>query len=215
MDELLNVEALWQMSQAEKASILYLLDRLPQTQTAIEVGTYKGGFVRVLAKRFKTVFSLDLDHSNVVGKLDFPNVVWVQGDSRVTLPAVLAELAGQSIDVILIDGDHRYDAVLSDINHVLRHVPVSPLLLLMHDSWYTETRDAINWANWNQSPHVQWVEKDFVVGDLVGEPQRSFFVGGLALAYLTPWARVGDVEIRQSHDYMYRTCLKGLGKRLS
>lgn len=93
-----------------------------------------------------------------------------------------------------------YDAVLQDINNVLLYQPKNEVLLLIHDSWYEPSREAINSANWNDSPYVHFVEKDFVAGDLFGD----MLIGGLSLARLLPVERQGDVQINQNHDHMYR-----------
>lgn len=203
-DELLSTQALWQMSMSEKATIIYLLGKMKQKLVAFEVGSYKGGFTRILSKRFRQVYSLDTNHSNIVEKEKFKNVTWVEGNSLHTLPNLLAQ-AGHP-DLILIDGDHEYEAVLSDINALLKSPPERDCLILMHDSWYQPTRDAINNAFWRSNPYVHFVEKDLCSGDLVGGPRGNHFVGGLAVALLSPKEREGELEIRQSHDYAYRVC---------
>lgn len=206
IDEILNKDVLWQMSQAEKASILYLLNKLPKLSVAIEVGSYKGGFLQVLAKYFKTVYSCDIDHSNIVNKEQYENVVFVEGDSEETLPRLIEQLnqSEETVNFILIDGDHSYDAVLNDINNALQYLPKGDLILLIHDSWYDGTREAINHANWKDNPYVQYIEKDFAVGDMMySYAEGNIFVGGLALAVFSTNKRRGDIEIKQTHDYMY------------
>lgn len=210
LDLILKNDVLWQMSIAEKASILYLLGNMEKRSVAIEVGSYKGGFLRVLAQYFDKVYSCDIDHSNIDGgKEQFINVEWVEGDSKDTLPELISRInnIGEEVNFILIDGDHSYKTVLHDINNVLQYQPLkSEVVLMIHDSWYEQSRHAINKAGWNDSPYVQFVEKDFVVGDLIHstEEEGKIFVGGLALAVLSPIARQGDVEIRQTYDFMYR-----------
>jgi len=199
IDELFNQNILWQMSSSERASILYLLSKTRKDSIAIEIGSYKGGFLQHLSKHFNLVYSLDINHDNIIDKDQYDNVVWITGDSAKTLPKLLKKLKDKDIGFILIDGDHSSEAVLRDINNTLEYVPIKDTLILMHDSWYVGTREAINKVNWNNSPYVQYVEKDFVPGDLVG----YHFVGGLALSYLSTDKRHYDIEIRQSQDYMY------------
>ena len=206
INELLNTDVLWQMSIAEKAAIFYLLGKMKSKTVAVEVGSYKGGFTRVLSRHFDKVYSLDIDHSQIVDKEQFKNVVWVQGDSRQTLPDLIDII--EPVNLILIDGDHEYETVLADINNVLAYKPKGDMVLLIHDSWYAPTREAINKAAWNDNPYVHLVEKDFVPGDLIGGPGGNFFVGGLALAVLTTKKRRGAVKIGQAQDYMYRICLE-------
>jgi hypothetical protein len=216
LEELNSSEVLWQMSMAERATVLYLLSRMRQKEIAIEVGTYRGGFLRVLERHFARAYSLDVDHSQVWGRQELGrrgHVEWREGDSRATLPQVLAELRGQPVNLILIDGDHEAAVVAEDIRNVLLFVPVAPLVVLMHDSWYGPTREAINGAPWHLSPYVQSVEKDLVPGELVGGPRGNFFVGGLAMALLDPTPRQGDLKIGQAHDYTYSICLEALAFR--
>ncbi len=203
IDELTDNTILWQMSMAERASIFYLLNKIPQRNIAIEVGSYCGGFTRILSQYFDKVYSLDIDHSNIVGKDQYSNVTWVTGDSKKTLPELIKSLkeSGEDVNFILIDGDHSYNAVLQDLNNALAYTPKSETALLVHDSWYEPSRDAINHANWNNNPHIHYIEKDFVPGDLNG----NIFVGGLTLALMSKKKRKGNVEIKQTHDHMYRS----------
>lgn len=208
ISEILNNDILWQMSIAERASILYLLNKIDKRSVAIEIGSYKGGFLRILSKYFDKVYSCDIDHSNVVNKEQYKNVVWVEGDSKETLPKLIKKLnkSGEEVNFILIDGDHSYDAVLNDIHNVLTYQSKGDSLLLIHDSWYEDVREAVNRAEWNTNPYVSLVEKDFVVGDLIGSEKGNYFVGGLALATMSTEKRQGDIDIKQSQDYMYRVC---------
>jgi hypothetical protein len=197
------------MSLAEKMAVLYLLGKMLDSdrQAAIEVGSYKGGSLRALSRYFKKVYSLDIDHSAIVDKEQYNNVEWIEGDSKETLPRLIQEInaSGEDVGLILIDGDHSYDAAVQDINNALAYVPRGEAFLLVHDSWYHGVRDAINKANWNECPYVQLVEKDFVAGDLVySDEEGKIFVGGLAMAALSPQKRQGDLVIGQTHDFMYR-----------
>ncbi len=210
LDELLATDVLWQMSLAERAAVLYLLDSMPRRATAFEVGSCRGGFTRILARRFETVYSIDIDHSQIFDKQSMPNVQWVTGDSALLLPSFLDPdrepyLRTHPVNLVLIDADHSYEAVLRDIQSVLRYPPLDDVLLLMHDSWYAPVRLAIDHAPWAESPYVHLVEKDFVPGDLVDGPGGKHFVGGLALALLRPDERQGDIVIGQSQDFMYRS----------
>lgn len=213
LDEIFNNDVLWQMSYAEKASVLYLLGKMEKRSVAIEIGSYKGGFLRVLSQHFDKVYSCDIDHSPI-DKGQFTNVEWIEGDSIKTLPKLIQQINdnGEDVNFILIDGDHSYETVLQDIHNVLLYQPKSEVILLIHDSWYEPSREAVNKANWNNSPYVHLVEKDFVTGDLIGSDAGNFYVGGLALAYMTPLERQGDITINQTQDYMYSITKQLLGE---
>jgi len=204
MSEIVCNDVLWQMSVAEKAAILYLISKMPKRSVAIEIGSYCGGFTRVLSKNFDKVYSLDIDHSNIVSREQFQNVKWVEGDSKKTLPGLIKHInkSKEDVNLILIDADHSFDAVYKDIKNVLHYVPKSDTVLLLHDSWYAPSRDAISLSHWNSSPYVHYIEKDFVCGDVI----RNMFMGGLALVIMSSVERKGAVEIKQTHDYMYTLC---------
>ena len=201
LNDVAGTDALWQMSLAERAAVLYLIGRLPTRKIAVEVGTYRGGFLRVLAQHFERVFSMDINHANVLGKDSFSNVTWVEGDSSKTLPALLDVLQGEDVGLILIDGDHSYDAVMADIVNALAFTPAGEAVILIHDSWHKPTRDAISSAPWDASPFVLSVEKDFVPGDL----GQCGLVGGLAVAVLSRAGRTRPLVIGQAQDFMWRT----------
>jgi len=208
LSEILQNKTLWQMSYAERMSIFYLINKMEKRKVAIEIGTFHGGFLQHLSKYFDKVYSCDIDHSNVKNKELYENVVWIEGDSKVTIPKLIQDLSDKDEDVnfILVDGDHSYDGVLRDINNVLKYNPKSETIILVHDSWYRPSRNAINHAKWNENPYLQLVEKDFVVGDMMLGSNGNIFVGGLALAVMTNEKRRDKVkvEIKQTYDYMYR-----------
>ena len=208
LSEILENDILWQMSSAERASIFYLISKLENKGTAIEIGSYKGGSLRVLSRFFKKVYSLDVNHDNIVNKEQYGNVKWVKGDSKKTLPALIKRLnkSKESVNLILIDGDHSYEGVLKDIESVLEYKPIDQTILLIHDSWFRPSRDAISKADWNSNPHVRLVEKDLVTGDLMSSGNGNIFVGGLALVIMTVEQRTGAIEIGQACDYMFRVC---------
>jgi hypothetical protein len=80
------------------------------------------------------------------------------------------------------------------------------VIILIHDSWYSGCRDAINNADWDSNLYVDCVEKDFVAGDVCGSTNGNFLVGGLALITMSPKKRHGYVRVEQSQDHMYSVC---------
>jgi len=200
LSHLHDTSILWQMSVAERAAVCYLRSLLRPTSLAVEIGSYYGGCTRQLAPYVATLYSLDTDHT-LIDRDAYPNVTWVTGDSADTVPPLLAALAGHDLGLILIDANHQYEAVLTDITQVLAYRPVVNTFLLLHDSWYADVRQAIHDAPWADNPCVQWVETDFVPGDL----HDTTLVGGLALAYLTASPRTGPVVLRQAQAALYAT----------
>ena len=196
----------WQMNDSERMAMTALLAR-HRPRCAIEVGTYEGGSLSLLSQYAAAVFSIDIDPA-IPGKLgDLENVSFLTGASSVVLPLLLKELdaAGMPVDFVLVDGDHTADGVKGDIQRLLAYVPTRPLFLLVHDSFNPDCRRGMLEVDWARSPHVQWVDLDFVPGRLVedGGPFQGQLWGGLALAYLSPARRRHALEVRRSADEMF------------
>ena len=163
---------LWQMSAAERMAIFYIIDRLPRKQLALEIGSYKGGCLRTLAQHFEEVISLDLDHSNIVSPEQYKNVTWLPGDSAYELPRLLG--CRPDIDLVIVDGDHSYAGVLSDLTLLMESPLKDDAIILVHDAAYRDTAKAIE-AVFLKYPGC--VKQLFVPG----EPFNEGMIGGLAL----------------------------------
>jgi len=204
LNEIVNNDTLWQMSFAEKMAMYYLIDRMPDRKVAIEIGSYCGGFLKVLSKYFEHVYSLDLSHGRL-DKSQFNNVTWLEGDSKVILPELLSKV---DTDFILVDGDHEYNGVLHDLNNIMNHVPRKEILLAIHDTWYPAVRLAIDNTAWNQYTH--YIEKDLVTGDIMHNGSENIPVGGLGIAILKPTPFEEQLLIHQTYNYMYCEMMKCL-----
>jgi Cephalosporin hydroxylase len=188
----------WAMSPAEQIAIIYLLEIL-KPRVSIEIGTCRGGSLQILAKLSEKVYSLDIDPEvpqRLAGK--HPNVEYIIGSSRTTLPPLVAQLqkTNQLVSFVLVDGDHSAEGVRCDIDNILQFQPVTPLFIVMHDSYNPECRKGITSANWAGNPYVHLVELDFISGTL--NPARAFrgeLWGGLGLAVLLPEKRSGRFEV--------------------
>jgi hypothetical protein len=199
----------WQMSASEKAAFL-LLVREAAPEVALEIGTYQGGSLQVLSANSQVVHSIDID-PYVKDRLGprFPNVAFHTGNSDEVLPALLQRLHEQGSDLgfVLIDGDHSTEGVKSDINHVLKYRPRRPVYVLFHDSFNPDCRQGILEADWQQCPHVHFVEIDFVPGEFfakaVDTAQAGSMWGGFALAILLPEKRTGSLSINQSRRGLF------------
>lgn len=122
-----NLRLSWQMTPAEQAMMIYLLERI-RPKVAIEIGTRFGGSLQVIAQYAERVYSLDID-PEVKRRLNglFPNVEYLIGPSDRTLPALLDRLQREQAEVgfVLVDGDHTAKGVCKDINNLLRFKPAS------------------------------------------------------------------------------------------
>lgn len=203
----------WQMTRCEKFAFAALLEKA-NAEVAIEIGTYKGGSLQVIAARAKKVYSLDINSESQNSlKSKFDNVEFLSGDSKKILPKLIENIQKESAPVgfVLIDGDHSTEGVRGDINEVLQLIPTRPIYIIFHDSFNPECREGILSADWQQCPYVHFVEIDFTPGVFHFEafdtaPAKSMF-GGLAVALMLPDKRDGDLEIFQSQKGLYETVL--------
>ena len=102
------------------------------TGKAVEIGSYSGEGTVVIAKHFKEVMAVDpwmngYDINDVASQQcpmkfvfqafqdkteDLENVMFIRGKSIDALESIKDE----SCDFVYIDGDHRYEGVLADLN---------------------------------------------------------------------------------------------------
>ena len=196
-----------QMSDAERCTIIMLLDKL-RPECAIEVGTAGGGSLSMIARYAKKAYSLDIDptcrerfHSR------FPNVEFIVGDSKETLPRLLRtlEASNEKLAFVLIDGLHTSEGVKADIENLLAYKPTCPLYVALHDSFNPECRSGMAAADWASSPFVHHVELDFVGGQfnrIETNGTREMWCG-LALALMLPEPRQGELVVNEDERPMY------------
>jgi len=194
----------WQMLIPERIALTGLLARL-RPKRALEVGVYYGGSLSLIAQFCERVWALDIDPL-VPGRFNVPpNVDLRIGSATDLLEKTLNELdaAGETLNFVLIDADHSADGVRHDIEAFIRRPapPREPMFILMHDSGNPECRRGIGSAGWASCPYVHLVELDFVPGQIVEhaiQNDRGEVWGGLALAYLSPKPRTGDLHVSAS-----------------
>ena len=207
LDEILypNVPtANWQMLLSERMALTGLLSRL-RPHRALEVGVYYGGSLSLIAQFCDRVWALDID-PEVAHRFHIPpNVDLRIGEPTSLLGNTLDELnaAGEALNFILIDADHSADGVRRDIETIMGRSapPREAMFIVVHDSGNPECRRGICSASWASSPYVHSVELDFVPGQIIEHAirdDRSEVWGGLALAYLNPRPRTGELLISAS-----------------
>lgn len=202
-ERLYDNSILWQMSPQERATFFYTLERL-NGGLALEIGSYKGGSLRHLKEYFKEVVSLDIDHSALSQTINKSNITLITGDSKETLPVVIEHLndEGESLDFVLIDGNHEYDYVLADLENVLNYIPISRTTILIHDSWYLPSRQAIcNSKKLKECKYVHFVDTDFCTGTMMND---TTCIGGFCLIEMSSMPRTGNLVINQSSDLTFR-----------
>ncbi len=203
--DLFDLPLYWEMVNAEKIALLNVLNDI-KPSISIEIGTKKGGSLQLIAALSKTVYSLDIDPMVEELGQSFPNVHFVIGDSKDTLPRLIKDLAinGEQPDFILIDGDHSLKGVKYDIDSILNMQVSKPLLVLMHDSFNPECRQGMLEAEYEKNAYVEIVDIDFVQG--IYSPNdltRGEMWGGFGLIYLKPGAARKDQLIQQANNFSY------------
>ena len=185
----------WQMLFSERLALTGLLARV-RPRYSLEIGTYYGGSLTLIAQFSDRVWAVDVDPEVPARFRVPPNVDIRIGPPEELVEGVLTELEakGVALNFILIDADHSSEGVRRDIETVI-HRPVpprEPCFILMHDSGNPACRKGIMTANWEECPYVQLVELDFVAGQIIEHTvteDRGEVWGGLAMAYISPRPR--------------------------
>ena len=197
----------WQMHDGERLALLAVLAR-HKPHCSVEIGTFYGGSLSLIAQFSDMVFSIDIDPDVLHRVRSMPNVTLLTGDSAEVLPVLFRELTAAQIavDFILIDGDHSPAGLKRDIGLVLQYVPLKPLFVVMHDCLNPGCRRAMMESAWQESPYCHWVELDLVPGRPVDndEPAKGELWGGLAVAYLQPSPRKGELIVNRTADSLFR-----------
>ncbi len=201
----------WQMNHSERLAMTAVLAS-HRPRCSVEIGTYWGGSLSLLAQYSKSVISIDIDPEVRARVGSLANVSFLTGKSSDILPLLFDELdrSGLSVDFVLIDAEHTVEGVQRDIQMVLNYIPRDLLILLVHDSFNPACRAGILEAGWADSPYCQWVDLDFVPGRIVEHdgPIHGELWGGLAMAYFTHKRRYGDLRVHTSAALMFQNLKK-------
>jgi len=203
----------WQMTRCEKFAFASLLE-VAKPDVAIEIGTYKGGSLNLIAKHARKVYSIDVSpECRESLSRHFSNVEFHTGSSVQLIPAVLESIKNNSekLGFVLIDGDHSTPGVKADIEAILEYIPQAPVYIIFHDSFNPPARQGILSADWQKSEYVHYVEVDFIPGvyhfhAFDTAPPHSMY-GGLAVAMMLPDKRKGELVIHQSQRGLFETVL--------
>src|SRR5690349_1831206 len=126
------------MAPGERAAIAGVLAEL-RPRLSLEIGTAEGGSLRTIARYSEAVHTFDF----APAVSDPPaNVTFHAGDSHELLPRVLEEIAGagQTVDFVLVDGDHSTEGVRRDLLDLLGSPALGPTIVLAHDSANAQVR---------------------------------------------------------------------------
>jgi len=201
VDESLN----WQMSRAEKYTLIGLLQEL-KPDVAIEIGTYQGGSLQVISAYSKNVFSIDISKAPgefLSGK--FSNVAFVVGDSSRCLIDIFEKIKTENrrLDFILVDGDHTRKGVYKDLEAIFSYPHTNPITLLMHDSFNPECRKGIRDFLKKHPEHIAYAELDYVTGSYWHNDTYREMWGGLAMVKMDPHHKSTGIKIGQSQKNLF------------
>jgi hypothetical protein len=201
----------WLMTRWEKYALHSLLQWL-RPANSLEIGTYRGGSLQMIARHSARVISVDLlEEPRQTLSNHFNNVDFRVGDSSVLVPQVISELqvSPEALNFVLIDGDHSTEGVKRDIESVLKYRPKGQLFIVMHDSFHPPCREGMLQANWTANPFVHYVELDFVPGvyfrDGFGTVRPGSMYGGFGLARLEATERTHDLVIGQVQSGLFES----------
>lgn len=183
------------MSFGERAAIEGVVAQL-RPRLAIEIGTAEGGSLARIATHSERVVSFDLVEPEEHVKA-LANVELRTGDSHALLAPELQRLAaeGETVDFVLVDGDHTAAGARSDMEDVLASEAVRRTVILAHDSLNPEVRRGLEEVDYSAHEKVAWVEMDFVGGYVPAEaPLRGECWGGLALVIVDADRGFGDAH---------------------
>jgi len=206
-DLLLNdqqFELHWQMNHCERLALISILRKL-RPQLAVEVGTYKGGSLQVIAKYSEKVITLDID-PEVLAKLanHFNNVEFLTGDSKETLPRLIRKFneSDDTPDFVLLDSTHSTEGIKREVEALLKLRPNKDVVVLLHDSFNPDCRLGMTMVDWESSPYVHYVEIDFIPGGFNARAYDTAVAGsmwsGFACAIMKPKLRTGGLIVQES-----------------
>jgi hypothetical protein len=164
---LVTPHARWLMSLGERVTLEGFLALL-KPSVAIEIGTAYGGSLACIARHSRHVHSFDRVLRPEVRPESFPHVTWHVGDSHELLPGVLDELAAasESVDFVLVDGDHSAHGVERDVTDLLSSPALRRTVILIHDTLNERVRAGLEQIPWSSFEAVRLVDLDLLPGQL-------------------------------------------------
>lgn len=137
----LDNENLWNIGKhnkilQKKAEFLRLVDIIKEGERnrILEIGTNSGGATTVFCNLFKEVYSVDIkvyrDSTNL--ESGYKNFHRIIGDSQLRTTANYFKLAGLTFDVLMIDGSHTLEGLMSDFFNYKDFVNKGGLIII-HD----------------------------------------------------------------------------------
>jgi hypothetical protein len=177
----------WKMSAGERAVLEGVLSFV-KPRLAIEIGTLAGESLGCISRHSESVHSFDLVRHDALTDARFANVSFHTGDSHELLPATLAELAREAVNVdfALVDGDHSAMGVRRDLEDLLESPATQRTVILLHDTLNERVRAGIGAVPFASYEKVTLVDLDFTSGQIVKVGDEHRLWGGFGVV-VTGW----------------------------
>jgi hypothetical protein len=173
----------WQMFPGERLLLEKILER-QEINFYLEIGVWYGGSLCLASKYCDKVVGIDID-KEVLSRFPMPsNGQVVIGNSSVELPRLLLSPV-DAPDLILVDGDHSFQQVYSDISLIALHAKKRTVVLL-HDTAHESVRNAIKKAFQDHSSIIN-LDLDLVPGRVImNGGGKGEIWGGLGILEIEP-----------------------------
>lgn len=135
---------------SEAAHLFRTVRRLDGLPRVVEIGRYRGGTAFLLAAAGASVLTIDVNEQlresdeilrSALARVGLDGRVEVAYADSTTFP-----VEAGSIDLVFVDGDHRYDGVSRDVAHWIPALRPGGLLVLHDAKWAQPSRP------WNRPP---------------------------------------------------------------
>lgn len=200
----INKDLIWQMSRAEKYTLIEIL-RSIKPQVSLEIGTYMGGSLQVLSRFSSSVYSIDISgEPEKFLKNTFKNVKFLKGKSKELINPTISKIieSNNKLEFILIDGDHSKKGVKNDLNEILKFKYKNPLTILLHDSFNPSCRRGIKSINYKNFPNIEYIDLDYVSGSFSPNDDYREMWGGFCIIKINPDStKVAKINSSQSELY--------------
>lgn len=209
------------MNTGERAFLYYILHNFA-LNTSIEIGRYKGGSTIPMALNSKTCYSIDpspIDHTLYK---DIPTLKLINDYSWNILPNIL--INDDKVNLILVDGDHETDSVKRELDIIVNYIPSDYTIVLLHDTFYPQVREAMNSIDWNKYKHIHFVDLDIISGtrwelgcmchddcssnDISGMGRNGIYHLGFGMFIILNEERDFDLPYYRSHQKVFDACKK-------
>lgn len=209
----------WLMNPGERAFFYFILQNF-KIDTSIEIGRYKGGSTIPMAQYSKHCISIDPFPIDNQIYTKYVNLTLINDYSW----NVLGKLFEQhpNINLILVDGDHETDSVKKELDIILAYVPKTFTIVLLHDTFYPQVRDAMDSINWNDHKYVHFVDLDLIQGtrwelgcmcnenpdynDISGMGRNGIYHLGFGMFILFNELRTTELVYYKSHQKVFDAC---------